>query len=167
MKVLFLDFDGVLNSDRYARLHPSPSGVVIDPACLARLRGIIRITDAKIVLSTSWREHWSPKAAECDPIGQDINRIFAGQGLHVHGKTGVYRMGNGQRNPYIERTREITDWLTAHPDTRCYAILDDMSFQGGPLADHAVRTSGRVGGLSDDTAAQAIRLLESKAENPA
>lgn len=57
MKIIFLDFDGVLNSASYCRLHREP-GVLLDPTRMALLRRIIETTGAEIVLSTSWKEHW-------------------------------------------------------------------------------------------------------------
>ena len=67
MKALFLDFDGVLNTEKYLALYGA-EGVVIDPARLELLKEIIDATGAKIVLSTSWREHWSTVQSENDPI---------------------------------------------------------------------------------------------------
>ena len=80
MKVIFLDFDGVLNSAKYLLGH-GDCGVAIDPARMALLKQIVDATDAKIVLSTSWREHWSKDLMNCDGTGVLINRIFSKYGL--------------------------------------------------------------------------------------
>ena len=82
MKVIFLDFDGVLNSEKYIRTC-GHYGVIIDPSRMVMLKEIIDKTDAKIVLSTSWREHWSKDASLCNDTGREINRIFAEYSLEI------------------------------------------------------------------------------------
>lgn len=47
MKVIFLDIDGVLNSKGTSTL---------DDTYISRLKEIVKATDAKIVLSSSWKD---------------------------------------------------------------------------------------------------------------
>ena len=61
-KYLFLDFDGVLNTDRYAKrlrkegIDPFDEfGAMFDPDTISNLRSIVEQTDCKIVLSSTWR----------------------------------------------------------------------------------------------------------------
>ena len=67
MKVLFLDFDGVLNSAKF--LHENHEEIKkanggsflhrhikeIDPVAFERVRRIVETTNSKIVISSSWR----------------------------------------------------------------------------------------------------------------
>ncbi|MDE6338813.1 MAG: hypothetical protein K2K97_03370 [Muribaculaceae bacterium] len=60
--VIFLDFDGVLNTEQYqARLavegKPTKDawGPLFDPRAVGNLKKIIDATDAEIVISSSWR----------------------------------------------------------------------------------------------------------------
>lgn len=60
--VIFLDFDGVLNTERHqARLavegkpNKDAWGPLFDPSAVENLRLIIDNTDAAIVISSSWR----------------------------------------------------------------------------------------------------------------
>lgn len=52
MKILFLDFDGVLNSQEYRDVYGS-SGAGIDRSRLSLIKSIVDATNAKIVLITS------------------------------------------------------------------------------------------------------------------
>ena len=52
MKIIFLDFDGVLNSERYFRSYGA-EGLALNPDNLCFLKEIVVATGAKIVLSTS------------------------------------------------------------------------------------------------------------------
>jgi HAD domain in Swiss Army Knife RNA repair proteins len=53
MKVIFLDVDGVLNSKKTP--NPGKFPYIVDPILLSRLLELLRLTDAKIVLSSTWR----------------------------------------------------------------------------------------------------------------
>ena len=53
MKIIFLDIDGVLNCEKTFQRHRGAIG--IDPYLVAIFNRIIFATDAKIVLSSSWR----------------------------------------------------------------------------------------------------------------
>jgi hypothetical protein len=58
MKVVFLDFDGVLNSYRFMledRLQHKTGVVGLDPKAVAHVNYICGKTDAVIVVSSSWR----------------------------------------------------------------------------------------------------------------
>ena len=58
MKIIFLDIDGVLNCMQYL-IENNCRGIGIDPARVALVADIVRASGAKIVLTTSWRSHWS------------------------------------------------------------------------------------------------------------
>lgn len=149
MKVIFLDFDGVLNSDRYIR-DCGHTGVVIDPKKMELLKKIVTATDAKIVLTTSWREHWNENPEMCDGSGKLINTIFARYGLEIYGKT-----------PFIrpDRENEIKKWLEDHPETEKYVVLDDMRLVADFLTGHTVKTSAFRDALTEKDADEAISIL--------
>lgn len=63
MKVVFLDIDGVLNTERYLRIQAQKNEHMdqasmqynFDPIALKNLKEIIEITNASIVISSTWR----------------------------------------------------------------------------------------------------------------
>lgn len=140
MKVVFLDFDGVLNSAAYLRRCPE-AGLCIDPSRMVLLKELIDATDAAIVLTTSWREHW-PK----DPA---IDELFARYGLTVLDKTPSLREG---------REQEIAAWLKAHP-TEKFVVLDDRFLSADFLKERLVLTSNLREGLSPEDVGTAISIL--------
>ena len=58
MKVIFLDFDGVLNSNIFVLDPKQKAPFFLEDDKMLLLKNIIEKTNAKIVLSTSWREVW-------------------------------------------------------------------------------------------------------------
>ena len=149
MKILFLDFDGVLNSDRYVK-ECGHTGVVLDPSKMTLLKKITDSTGAKIVLTTSWKEHWDKDSAKCDPTGEQINSIFAQYSLKIYDKTPVIRP---------DRENEIGKWLQEHPETESFAVLDDMRMWADFLTGHIVKTSAFRDALTEKDADEAIRIL--------
>lgn len=149
MKVIFLDFDGVLNTDAYVR-RQGRCGVILDPEKLMLLGRIVRKTDAKIVLSTSWREHWSPVPGESDCTGEEIEGIFRRFRLEIYDKI-----------PHRTRGREgnIRLWLEQYPSVAQYVVLDDLALTGEALDGHLVRTSDYRGGLTEEHVCTAIAIL--------
>ena len=151
MKILFLDFDGVLNSERYIRNHMGDGTVIVDPLCMTLIRDIVRATKAKIVLTTSWREYWSENKSECSDIGNEINDIFSQYGLTIYSKT--------PHHGYNSRESEIEEWLTDNPEVTNFVAIDDKTLDSDILEGHFVKTAGFTGGISEDNAMEAIDIL--------
>lgn len=150
MKVVFLDIDGVLNSWRYDQIRMSLQDN-IDETRLPLLFRIVSSTDAKIVLTSSWRKHWERDFDKADSIGQHLNHLFEEYGLSIFDKT----IESSDNN----RTDEIRDWLSNN-SVEQFVIIDDIAFGWEELALHLVRTNYRIGrGLNDSHVSQAISIL--------
>lgn len=152
MNIIFLDIDGVLNSERYMRKYGS-TGLVIDPLRLALVKRIVDETDAKIVLTTSWREHWDVDGDRCDSVGREINDVFGGAGLSIFDKT-----------PLIDRNREkeIEQWLACNYPIDNFVVIDDCFLDSKTIRDHFVKTDNYRDGLGEDNTAEAIKILKCK-----
>lgn len=150
MKVVFLDFDGVLNSEKFV-CSCEHSGVILDPTRMALLKRIIDATGANIVLSTSWREHWSKDAEKADTVGREINASFSKFGLTILDKTDVYS----------RREVEIEAWLMMHPGIVSFVVLDDRLLDSPALRGHFVKTANYLDGIDENNVEDAIRILNS------
>jgi hypothetical protein len=103
MKVIFLDIDGVLNSDSTS--NPRRFPYIVDAVILARFRELVRKTGAKVILSSTWR---------VDPIG-----LLAAK---------YYQVPFDDVCPDIPaepRCEEMQSWLRQHEDVTRYVVLDD------------------------------------------
>ena len=68
MKVLFLDFDGVMDTEYYDHILSEAGkpisdeyGLLFDPECVKNLKYIIDNTGADIVVSSTWKDDMSYK----------------------------------------------------------------------------------------------------------
>lgn len=149
MKVIFLDFDGVLNSNQYLQSgrHPDGCGIGLDPFAVVRLRRLVHETDAKIVVTSTWR------------TGRSVDNLSgllqaAGCHLEVLDKTpDLYTKSHG----YKHRGDEINAWLrsTWH-EVESYVVIDDDVVEG--FTDVQVNTSFDDG-LQNCHVDAAIRIL--------
>lgn len=153
MKVIFLDIDGVLNSDTYMekQLDNSSVGIEseIDPATLILLKKAVDTTGAKIVLSSSWRI-----MRKCN----ELERFMMKFGISLSGKT-----------PYVDGKRglEIKQYLSKNENIEQYLILDDEIFESfdEELVNHLILTKsdqnyhGFGGGLTDKHIKQIVETF--------
>ena len=154
MRVLFLDFDGVLNSMRYDRERDMATNMNIDESRLPLLKQIVEATQAKIVLSTSWRHHWNKNVSDCDDVGLWMNNVFEKYGMEIYGKTPQLHFGAG-------RKAEVLSWLEFPPEkVESFVILDDYALGWEELGARLVKTSQYIGrGLEREHVEKAIKIL--------
>lgn len=145
LKIIFLDFDGVLNS-----LSDDDQGLTLVPAKLDLVKRLVDATGAKIVLSTSWREYWCPGPEQHNCTGGFIDLLFQAHDLQILDKTPVLPEG---------REAEIKAWLDQHSQVENFAVLDDRLLAAEYLNDHFVKVSRHFGGLDATDIDRAISIL--------
>ncbi len=149
MKILFLDFDGVLNNAEHRAAYGNIAAG-IDRAKLPLIKNIVDSTGAKIVLTTSLRTFWDKNPDKCDYYGQVINDEFAKFGLEIYDKTPV--LENAKRED------EILQWIVDNPGVKNYVAIDDGFLSAKFLTGHFVQTSDKVG-LEEEHVEKAIEIL--------
>ena len=161
--VLFLDFDGVLNShdwwerrpkvvkgDRWARELNE-----FDPAAVGLLNGILMATDCDVVVSSTWRKGRNIQQLRDLLVAAGLVRpekvISVTPDAYAWGADVIKVTGT-------RRGAEIAAWLQAHRPNGCtFAILDDDSDMGSVL-HRLVQTPYSVG-LTAVTAERVRKLL--------
>lgn len=149
MKVIFLDFDGVLNSqDFFKKLEGKIRNeedevrywaTMIDPDAVKILNTIVETTGAKIVVSSTWRLlNTLTRLREilCLKGFRFPEVIFDKTPNHVE---------SGMRH---RRGNQIQMWLNKHPEVEKYVIIDDDSDMEH-LMHKLVKTSNYTG-LQDE-----------------
>lgn len=150
MKILFLDIDGVCNSEESFRKDPNHHFPI--DSYMAFLVGKIKLdTGCEVVLSSSWRHH----NESVDQIRQRIVPLY-----DLTGSKGI----DPTRPPGIEnclRGREIQAWLDNHKyKVERYAILDDENDMLPEQQTNFFKTSWKTG-LTKEIADKVIEHLNS------
>jgi hypothetical protein len=167
VKVIFLDIDGVLNSESYvlkleekccqighSRETPCDCFKLyrqIDRDAVTRLNRLVAVTGAKIVVSSTWRKIFDMP---------ELCRILTEHGLvaEVIGATpDLFNDPGREPGTNLERGYEIDFWLRDHPEVDRFVILDD----GSDMAMHRkclVQTDCEDG-LCDEHVELAARVL--------
>lgn len=156
-RIIFLDFDGVIDGwwSKYN----------LDPKKIALVEEIIKNTDAKIVVSSSW-------SVGCRNAEEFIERDFSG---YFKRKTTEI----SRESLFIESIIDVTDhmgssrgdeiqrWLDAHEDeVESYVILDDDSDMNEDQLFNFISVDGWYG-ISHRTVSLAIQILKNeKVVNP-
>jgi hypothetical protein len=152
MKVIFLDIDGVLNVIEQGR---DEYGQLFHPHLEDNLREVINKTDAKIVVSSTWRmsgldimkEMWEKRNLPGEVI--DITPNL---------KRGI-------------RGEEIEQWLQGNKNITNYCIIDDNDDILESQRNNFVLTSNNIDhedcvdlgyGLTKQCAQQVIKILNKK-----
>ena len=157
MKIIFLDFDGVLNSEKFLKTNQGKGfgAAQIDPQAVVLLDQLVQATGAKIVISSSWRHIWST---------WEIKQMLFKAGSKVASKAIIDRTPMGESN----RGQEIQEWLDLDPErevvnpehegVESFVILDDTDDMLPDQMDRFVHTSGQIG-LTAENVSDAISIL--------
>lgn len=155
MKIIFLDIDGVLNSRAYDRKRNWNDDTDIDETRLPLIKEIVDATNAKIVLSSTWRGQWDRDSGRCKEDGQYINNTFAKYGLTIFDKTPNLGMSAPRRD-------EIHKWLNDTQESiESFVIIDDYRYGWGDLSSHFVKTDPIFGlGIEKEHVDKVIEILK-------
>lgn len=149
MKIIFLDVDGVLNSQNYfiSKYHelgrPVRGKEEIDKVAVKYLKEIVDKTGAKIVLTSSWKI--------IKRQVQDLKDVLKEYNLSIMDITSNYA---------DKRGKEIREWLNNNKDVESFVILDDDFFKDyNGLENNLVNTSF-ITGLTKEDVKRAINILD-------
>lgn len=167
MKVIFLDFDGVLNPTHYmmclGKMWRESNGLIKSQdefghlffhQNIDALDHILENTDAKIVVSSTWR--MSGKKV--------IEDLFRDRGMKKAWSLFLdITPDHAQPQPNglwlsDERGAEIQAWLDAHPEVTNYVIIDDNSDMLPIQMNNFVKVNQWYG-LTMEDAEKAIKIL--------
>lgn len=156
-KYIFLDFDGVLNTENYqARLQAvgkpgwDDYGMLFDPSAVANLKHILdAVPDVRVVVESSWKANgldelrlmWAERGLP-GTLYDVTPTLFCEELLTMD----LSEPDNIRKIEGLVKDKEIRAWLRRHAGPDClHVILDNMAEFDGDLRGHTVQTDSRVG----------------------
>lgn len=157
MKVIFLDIDGVLNSQMLIDKNEDEK---IDISAVKLLKYIIDMTGAVIIMSSGWRLWFDDNMLTDDPEAQYLHDILYEYGIHIHGKTPDFTTDEirTKRTFSDVKAKEIIAWLNEHEDVEKYVVLDDLDLKNDQIVANLVQTDGKIG-ITEENVQHVIKIL--------
>lgn len=162
MKVVFLDIDGVLNSDFWNNAHQQEisDGTLIDHEKVRLLSRLIRNTKAKVILHSGWK-FWFD--SEGNPLCKEAERLIS-----MLGKEGI-KICDFTPDHTTEEIRiakkfslvkasEILAWISQHDNIENWVVIDDLDLHNEEIKKHQVLPDASIG-LTSENVYEAERLL--------
>ena len=167
-KIIFLDFDGVLNTEHYQGLlmyqgkpWQDKHGALFDPKSVGWLKRIIDETGADIVIESSWKYLGLEAMQRMWTDRQLPGRVIDVTDSYVSDKW-LLGADLDDIDPAMWHSKgaEIASWLSEHSDGNVrYVIIDDEEVCLKSQIPHFILTNP-YDGITRDIADRAIALLD-------
>lgn len=157
MKIIFLDIDGVINSN-FTDEYTKSGSLFVDDDKILLLKQLIDETGAKVVLSSTWRVGWNHLQLGVESqLMHDFVELrdkLWEHGIELYDRTIILDAFMRRRG------EEIQAYLDNHNDIDGYVILDDLNGKYlRPCSSHLVQTS-EWRGIEEKHIKVAKRILE-------
>jgi len=157
MKVIFLDIDGVLNSQMLIEKNENEK---IDIAAVKLLKNLVDKSGAVVVMSSGWKLWFDENMVTDDAEAKYLYDILFQYGIDIYGKTPDFSTDEIRtKRTFAEvKAMEIIAWLEKHCDVDKYVILDDLNLKNDQINANLVQTDGRVG-ITEEDIMRAMEIL--------
>lgn len=161
-KVIFLDVDGVLNSNFWNDNHQREisDGTLIDEEKIKLLACLVKKTNSKIILHSGWRTWFD---SELEPLrieAKKLIQLLEKEGLRIDGLTPDLTTEEIRKTKKFSLVKadEILLWLKLHNDVTNWVVLDDLDLHNIQVAQHQVKPDQTVGLTAQDVE-KAVKIL--------
>ena len=161
--VIFLDIDGVLNSNFWNENHQREisDGTLIDEEKIGILATLVKETDSLIILHSGWRMWFDVDLKPLRKEAQRLVDLFAKEGLHIDGVTPDLTTEEIRRTKKFSlvKAEEILLWIKTHEDINGWVVIDDLDLNNEAIEVHQVKTDATIG-LTEEDVERAKRILQ-------
>ena len=131
--VIFLDIDGVLNSNFWNENHQREisDGTLIDEEKIGILATLVKETDSLIILHSGWRIWFD---TDLNPLRKESQRLvdmFTKEGIQIEGITPDLTTEEIRRTKKFSlvKAEEILLWVKMHEGISGWVVIDDLDLQ--------------------------------------
>ena len=163
-KVIFLDIDGVLNSNFWNTDHQREisDGKYIDIEKVKLLSELVNRSGALIILHSGWRFWFGADLKPLRPEAEYLTSLLEKEGMAVAGMTPDLTTEEIRKTKRFSKVKadEILKWLEDHPETEKWVVLDDLELHNDDIAKFQVMTDPEQG-LTESDVEKAMGILHS------
>lgn len=160
--IIFLDVDGVLNSERWNASHKKEidNGMTIDEETFPLLKELVVFSDAKIVLHSGWK-YWFDE--NINPIRKEsafLVSLLEKYGMKIEAFTPNLVTEEMKKARIFSPVKgdEILLWLSNNPHEK-WVVLDDIPLKNPEVQQRQIVTDAKVG-LSKDDICKALSMMK-------
>ena len=155
-RVLFLDIDGVLNSN----FGNNKRQTEISDEKIKLLAYLVRETNSEIILHSGWR-FWFD--SELKPLCKEASKLvelLEKEDLHIKGVTPDLTTEENQKTKKFSLVKadEILLWINLHKNVTEWVVLDDLDLHNSQIERNQVKPDQTVG-LTLENVKQAAKIL--------
>jgi len=162
MKVIFLDIDGVLNSNFWNDTHQKEisDGTLIDEEKVILLGQLIRNTNAKIVLHSGWKFWFNSEIKPLRREAEELISMLEKEGIKIYDVTPDYTTEEIRKSKKFSlvKAREILAWISQHDNIEKWIVIDDLDLHNEEIERHQIFTDASLG-LTAENVCEAEGLL--------
>ena len=137
-KIIFLDIDGVLNSNFWNASHQREisDGTLIEEEKVALLGTLVKRTDAKLVLHSGWRVWFGEGMQPARKEAKRLVEMLKAYGMELTDVTPDLTTEEIRRTKKFSlvKAQEILAWLEQHPQVGTWIVLDDLDLHNETIA---------------------------------
>ena len=148
-RVIFLDIDGVLNSNFWNDSHQKEisDGTLVDEEKVSLFAQLVKKTNAKIILHSGWRI-WFDK--DVRPIRQESQRLvemLKKEDIRIDGLTPDLTTEEIRKSKKFSLVKadEILLWLHTHENVKEWVVIDDLELHSEVVRKRQVKPDATVG----------------------
>lgn len=161
-KVLFLDIDGVLNSNFWNESHQREisDGTLIDEEKIKLLACLVKKTSPRIILHSGWRTWFDSQLKPLCKEAERLVELLGKEGLCIDGLTPDLTTEEIRKTKKfsLAKADEILLWLKSHHDVTKWVVLDDLDLHNSQVEQHQVKPDPTIGLTARDVE-KAIKIL--------
>lgn len=161
-RVIFLDIDGVLNSNFWNNGHQIEisDGTLIDEEKIKLLAYLVRETNSEIILHSGWRFWFNPELKPLCKEAKKLVELLEKEDLYIKGITPDLTTEEIRKTKKFSLVKadEILLWINLHNSITEWVVLDDLDLHNDKIKGHQVKTDPTVG-LTLENVKQAEKIL--------
>jgi hypothetical protein len=161
-KIIFLDVDGVLNSNFWNENHQREisDGTLIDEDKVKLLSEIISRTEASIVLHSGWRFWFNKNIQPLRKESQRLVEILKRYHIIISDITPDFSTEEIRETKKFSlvKAKEILAWLHEHPEVKKWIVIDDLYLHDDEIEKYQLKTN-QIIGLTQRDVDVAIEML--------
>ena len=154
VRVIFLDIDGVLNSNFWNDNHQTEinDGRLIDIEKIRLLSTLIKNTNAKIVLHSGWKFWFDSALHPLRKEAEHLKKLLGQENLMIADVTPDYSTEEIKKSKKFSlvKASEILAWLNEHKEVDKWIVIDDLDLHNPEIEAHQIKTDPHIGLSMED-----------------